>query len=83
MAGKDTPKAPVPPQESDEKDDAAEDWTGEPSEPETEPAKDLTEVAKQVLAGEWGSGQERRIALANEGYDPNKVQAEVVRILNE
>lgn len=67
-------------------DDNTEDWTGDPAEQEDQEdqeSKSLTNVAKEVLAGEWGSGQERRLALANAGFDPNKVKAEMVRIVNE
>lgn len=78
-----TDEPPTPPTEDEEKDDTLKDWTGEPEQPETDEAKSVHHVAKQVLAGEWGRGQERRVALANAGYDPNEVQQEVVRLLNE
>lgn len=42
----------------------------------------LEEVAKQVLNGEWGSGVERRRALAEAGYDPNEVAEAVIEVLN-
>lgn len=45
--------------------------------------KDLTAVAKEVLAGDWGDGAERRQKLADAGHDPNEVQKEIVRIVNE
>lgn len=49
-----------------------------------EPKKlDLTTVARQVLAGEWGLGVDRRQALKNAGYDPNEVKREIVRLMNE
>lgn len=42
----------------------------------------IEEVAKQVLAGKWGNGEERRLRLANAGYDVAKVQAKVNEMLN-
>ena len=44
---------------------------------------DLTEVAKEVIRGEWGTGVERRKKLADAGFNPNEVQKEIVRIVNE
>lgn len=43
----------------------------------------LTEIAKEVLNGEWGTGQESRLKLAEAGIDHLKVQDEMVRIVNE
>lgn len=37
----------------------------------------VEEVAKQVIAGKWGSGDARKNALTNAGYDYDKVQAKV------
>jgi hypothetical protein len=45
------------------------------------PSRSVTEVAKAVLRGEYGNGNERIDALRKEGYDPAKVQAEVNRIM--
>lgn len=42
----------------------------------------LEEVARRVLAGEYGDISERRLRLAQAGYDVNKVQAAVIRLLN-
>lgn len=39
--------------------------------------KSVTEIAKEVLAGKWGNGDERKAALKNAGYDYNAVQAKV------
>lgn len=74
---------PMPPTHVPEvpEDDKAETWTGDPVE-ETDETKSLTKVAEEVLAGEWGTGQERRKALFDAGYDPNAVKAEIVRIAN-
>lgn len=62
-------------------DASADDWTGHPDPPEEE-TKSLTDVAREVLAGKWGTGQERRIALADAGYDPNAVKDEISRVVN-
>ena len=50
--------------------------------PEQEPAakKDVTTVAKEVLAGKWGNGDERKNNLTAAGYDYAAVQAEVNRL---
>lgn len=42
--------------------------------------KSVTEVAKEVIEGKWGNGNERRINLAKAGYDYIEVQTEVNRI---
>lgn len=41
----------------------------------------IDEVAKEVLAGKWGNGSDRRTRLANAGYDVGKVQARVNELL--
>jgi hypothetical protein len=50
---------------------------------ERESGLDVEEVAKQVNEGKWGTGQDRRIALSEHGYDPNEVQAASVVLLNK
>lgn len=46
----------------------------------TAPAKKSTaEIAKEVIAGKWGTGQERIKRLKAAGYDANAVQKEVNR----
>ena len=37
--------------------------------------KTVTELAKEVIAGKWGSGAERKKKLTAAGYDYSKVQA--------
>lgn len=44
--------------------------------------KSLSEVAREVIAGQWGNGDARKNALAAAGYVYKDVQAEVNRILN-
>lgn len=58
-----------------------------PSSPNpSNPSKKLTvaEVAKEIVQkGNWGNGPERRRKLLAAGYNPDEVQAEVERLLNE
>lgn len=42
--------------------------------------KSVTEIAKEVLNGEWGNGDERKLKLYAAGYDYKTVQAEVNRL---
>ena len=41
----------------------------------------VSAVAKQVVKGYWGNGTERKTALTNAGYDYDKVQAEVTKLM--
>lgn len=52
--------------------------------PEQKPAakKDVTTVAKEVLAGKWGNGDERKNNLTAAGYDYTAVQKEVNRLVS-
>ncbi|MCR4855588.1 MAG: hypothetical protein K5908_05410 [Erysipelotrichaceae bacterium] len=43
--------------------------------------KDLEEVAKEVIRGKWGNGQERKDRLTEAGYDYHEVQALVNKML--
>lgn len=36
--------------------------------------KSNEEIAREVIRGEWGNGQERKQRLVNAGYDPNVIQ---------
>lgn len=47
----------------------------------TVPEKTVAELAREVIAGKWGVGAERKRRLTDAGYDYNAVQAEVNRIL--
>ena len=40
------------------------------------------EVVNQVIAGDWGKGQERRTRLEAAGYSHVRVQKELVRRMN-
>ena len=43
--------------------------------------KSVTEVAKEVIAGKWGAGAERKTALEKAGYDYAAVQAKVNELM--
>lgn len=43
--------------------------------------KTVTELAKEVIQGKWGNGEERKQKLTQAGYDYDRVQAEVNRLL--
>ena len=44
-------------------------------------AKKVEDLAKEVIRGKWGNGQERKDKLAAAGYDYAKIQAKVNEIL--
>lgn len=44
--------------------------------------KSVEEIAREVIAGKWGNGQEREDNLTAAGYDYNAVQAKVNTLLN-
>lgn len=46
----------------------------------SKPSKSVTEIAKEVLAGKWGNGDDRKNRLTAAGYNYNEVQAEVNRL---
>ena len=45
-------------------------------------SKDVLTIAKEVIAGKWGSGYERKTRLNKAGYDYNEVQAKVNELLS-
>lgn len=47
-----------------------------------EKGKSVSDVAHEVIAGQWGSGDDRKISLALAGYDYKTIQDEVNNILN-
>lgn len=50
--------------------------------PVVEPVlKPLEEIAKEVIAGKWGNGNQRKTALTKAGYNYNEVQALVNKML--
>lgn len=52
------------------------------SDPAQESGKNVSEIAHEVIAGQWGNGDARKKALEAKGYNYSEVQAEVNRILN-
>lgn len=46
-----------------------------------EPCHALQEIAHQVIQGEWGNGEERRLRLSEQGYDYEAVQQLVNQLL--
>lgn len=48
----------------------------------TTPKKSIEEVAREVIQGKWGNGEERKKKLKAAGYDPAEVQKVVNRLLN-
>lgn len=49
--------------------------------PKTGTKKTVTEIAKEVIQGKWGNGEERKRRLTAAGYDYAAVQAEVNRLM--
>lgn len=50
--------------------------------PPQESGKTISQIAHEVIAGQWGNGAARKKALEEKGYNFDKVQEEVNRILN-
>ena len=44
-------------------------------------AAKVEEIAKEVIKGKWGNGQDRINKLKAAGYDPNAVQKKVNEML--
>ena len=45
------------------------------------PKKSVEEIAKEVIAGKWGNGADRKSRLTNAGYDYAEVQKRVNQLL--
>lgn len=43
--------------------------------------KPLEEIAKEVIRGNWGNGEDRKVALEKAGYNYDEVQAKVNELL--
>lgn len=57
-------------------------WSGKlPAKPQPAPKKTIDEIAKEVLDGKWGNGNERVKKLKEAGYDPDAVQKRVNELL--
>jgi GH25 family lysozyme M1 (1,4-beta-N-acetylmuramidase) len=48
---------------------------------QTTQSKSIDEIAREVIAGKWGSGEDRKKRLTNAGYNYSEVQARVNQIL--
>lgn len=58
----------------------------EKEEPKPQPAyskKSVDELAREVIAGKWGNGSDRKNSLTKAGYDYDKVQTRVNEILTD
>lgn len=44
--------------------------------------KSITTIAKEVIAGKWGNGEDRKNSLIKAGYKYDDIQKEVNRLLN-
>ena len=61
---------------------ATKETTPKKTEPKkAEPKKAITVIAKEVIAGKWGNGEDRRKKLKAAGYNPDTVQKKVNEIL--
>ncbi len=49
----------------------------------SKPSKTVNEIAKEVIAGKWGNGADRKNRLKAAGYDATAVQNEVNKILRK
>lgn len=58
----------------------AKDYLSE-KKPSTTTKKSNTEIAKEVIAGKWGNGEERVKKLTAAGYNASEVQKEVNKLL--
>lgn len=47
----------------------------------TKPKKSIDEIAREVIRGNWGNGQDRKNRLTKAGYDPVAVQKRVNELL--
>ena len=58
--------------------------TAIPVQPSTlaQPRKSVDELAREVLAGKWGNGTDRKSRIASAGYDYTVVQAKVNELLH-
>ena len=57
-------------------------WSGKlPAKAKPAPKKTVDEIAKEVLDGNWGNGDERVKRLKEAGYDPEAVQKKVNELL--
>lgn len=65
--------------EGNMRNDVSRVWSGKLA--KAEPKKSVDEIAKEVLDGKWGNGDERVKRLKEAGYDPSAVQKRVNELL--
>ena len=57
-------------------------WDAREVQPQPQPQlKPIDEVAKEVIRGEWGNGEDRKARLTQAGYDYNVIQARANEML--
>lgn len=66
--------------EENMRNDVLKVWSGKLPKSSTK-KKTVDEVAKEVIDGKWGNGEDRVNALKDAGYDPNEVQKKVNELL--
>ena len=58
------------------------EWDAREVQPQPQPQlKPIDEVAKEVIRGEWGNGEDRKARLTQAGYDYNVIQASANEML--
>lgn len=68
--------------EENMRNDVSRVWSGKlPVEAKPVPKKSVDEIAKEVLDGKWGNGDDRVARLKAAGYDPSAVQKKVNELL--
>ena len=69
--------------EENMRNDVSRVWSGKlpKAEPTPTPTKSIDEIAKEVIDGKWGNGEERVERLKAAGYDPSEVQKKVNEML--
>ena len=61
--------------------DVSRVWSGKLKVSKATPKKTVDEIAKEVIDGKWGNGDERVAKLKAAGYDPDAVQKKVNELL--
>ncbi len=54
-----------------------------PAYQDPKPLKTIDNIAREVIAGQWGNGEDRKNKIVNAGYDYNTVQSKVNEMLNQ
>ena len=44
--------------------------------------KTLDQIAREIIEGKWGNGNERKLRLENAGYNYSEIQARVNKLLS-